>query len=175
MIKHFWREKNANYYLDKNEVIIPTNEELFEELVKKFVEKLQMINVIFDKEKRNEYLSKKNKSIPEETPEIAIQQKIGTRVIVDFLQLTKDMSELKNYNLNFSYEKKDIGKDDIYKSIEIAINNLQYKTEDSLMKIHKNIGYLIHLLSLSYDKIEEERQRVEEKEGSFLKGKIVII
>ena len=85
MEKYFWREKNANYYLEKCQVLTLSNEELFEEIIKKFEEKLDMINAIFDKEKRNDYLKKKNKSIPSETPELIVKQKIGTRVIVDFL------------------------------------------------------------------------------------------
>lgn len=84
MNRAFWREKNANYYLEKCQVLSLSNEELFEEIVKKFEDKLEMINVIFDKEKRNEYLKKKNKSISSETPETIIKQKIGTRLIVDF-------------------------------------------------------------------------------------------
>ena len=99
-MRYFWREKNANYYVGKNKVIVPNKQELFEELVKKFEEKLEMINVIFNQEKRSEYLAKKNKILPEGISEVAIQQKIGTRVIVDFLQLIEDVCELKDININ---------------------------------------------------------------------------
>lgn len=174
-MRHFWREKNANIYIGKNEVIVPNKEELFEELVKKFEEKLQMIKVIFNKEKRSEYLEKKNKAIPEGTPEIVIQQKIGTRVVVDFLQLIKDTCGLKSLKQDFSYELISQTQEEIYSSIKLAIENLKSKTNDSLVLIHKNIMSLIKILSLTYDNLEQERQRIEEKEGSFVKGKFVIM
>ena len=167
MIKYFWREKNANIYVGKNEVVDPNKEELFDELVKKNEEKLQMLNVIFDKGKRIEYLTKKSKTIPIGTPEIAVQQKIGTRVIIDFLQLIYDICELKGLKQNFSYEF-------ILRTKE-AIEELKNKTNDSLVLIHKNIMSLIGILSLSYNNLEQERQKIEEKEGSFLKGKFVIM
>lgn len=56
MVKHFWREKNANYYKNTNEVVVPSEQELYEEIKSKFNEKLNMISVIFDKSKREEYL-----------------------------------------------------------------------------------------------------------------------
>lgn len=175
MVKHFWREKNANIYIGENEVLVPNEQELFEELIKKFEEKLQMVNVIFDKEKRAEYLTRKNKTIPVGTPEIIIQQKIGTRVVVDFLQLIKDTCELKGFKQNFSNEFISQTKEEICSSIKLAIEELNTKTNDSLALIHKNTMSLIKILALSYDKIEEERQKIEEKEGSFFKGKFVIM
>ena len=79
MEKYFWREKNANKFIEEFTVINPTKQELLDEIIKKFYEKLKMINVIFDNAKRNEYLSKKSKTISEGTSEIVIQQKIGVR------------------------------------------------------------------------------------------------
>lgn len=174
-MRWFWREKNANIYIEKNEVVVPNKQELFEELVKKFEEKLQMINIIFNKEKRSEYLAKKNKIIPEGTPEIIIQQKIGTRVVIDLLQLIKDTCELKGFKQDFSHVLISQTQEEIYNSIKLAIEELKSKTNDSLIIIHKNIISLIEILSLSYDNLEQERQRIEEKEGSFLKGKFVIV
>ena len=40
--------------------------------------------------------------------------------------------------------------------------------------IYTNILNLTNVLSLNYETIEKERQKVEEKEGSFYKGKIVL-
>lgn len=174
MEKYFWRERNADKFINEFSVIQPTKQELFDEIVKKFYEKLEMINVIFDKTKRNEYLSKKNKTIPAGTPELAIQQKIGTRVIVDFLQLVKDICYLKNIKLDSPNLKNFKSKDDIYFSINSAILNLANQTKNSLTIIFENILNLINLLSLDYDILEIERQKVEEKEGSFYKGKFVI-
>lgn len=72
-------KKNANKFIEEFTVINSTKQELLDEIVKKFYEKLEMINVIFDNAKRNECLSKKSKTISEGTPEIVIQQKIGVR------------------------------------------------------------------------------------------------
>lgn len=174
MEKYFWREKNANKFIEEFTVISPTKQELLDEIVKKFYEKLEMINVIFDNTKRNEYLSKKNKAIPEGTPEIVIQQKIGTRVIIDFLQLIKDMCELKNLHLNLSDTNSNKNKEEIIISIQSSIKNIKKQSQESLVQIFYNIMNLINLLSLNYDKMECERQKVEEKEGSFYKGKFVI-
>ena len=174
MEKYFWRERNADKFINEFSVIQPTKQELFDEIVKKFYEKLEMINVIFDKTKRKEYLSKKNKTIPENIPEIVIQQKIGTRVIVDFLQLIKDMCELKNLQLNLLNENSHKSKEEIIISIENSIKNIEQQAQESLIQIFYEILNLTKLLSLNYDKIECERQKVEEKEGSFYKGKFVI-
>ena len=80
MNKYFWREKNADVFKEKNEVYIPTSDELVDELINKFYEKLGMIDVIFVKQERDKYLAKKNKLISENMPELVIRQKIGTRV-----------------------------------------------------------------------------------------------
>lgn len=133
-----------------------------------------MIDVIFDKIKRNEYLSKKNRTIPKETPELVIEQKIGSRVVIDFLQLVKDLCNLKNIKIDFPNFVSPKSKEKIYLSIKNAISNLKISTKDSLIIIYENILSLTKILSLNYDIIENERQKVEEKEGSFYKGKIVL-
>ena len=133
-----------------------------------------MIDVIFDKIKRNEYLSKKNRTILKETPELVIEQKIGSRVVIDFLQLVKDLCNLKNIKIDFPNFVSPKSKEKIYLSIKNAISNLKISTKDSLIIIYENILSLTKILSLNYDIIENERQKVEEKEGSFYKGKIVL-
>ena len=175
MVKHFWREKNANYYKNTNEVVVPSEQELYEEIKSKFNEKLNMISVIFDKSKREEYLTKKNKKIPEGTPELVIQQKIGTRVIVDFLQLVKDMADLKKLSIKVEDNTNFNSHEQIQKSIKLHISNLDFNIEMSLKGIYSSIINLIEILSLNVDDLETERQRIEEKEGSFFKGKIVIM
>lgn len=99
-MKKFWREKNANYYIGKEDVIIPNIHELTDSIINKSEEKILMIDVIFDESARDKYLKEKNKVIPEVTPIIKIQQRIGARVIVDFLQLIKDYSLLKQIDLD---------------------------------------------------------------------------
>ena len=133
-----------------------------------------MIEIIFDKAKRNEYLSKKNKTIPKETPELVIQQKIGSRVIVDFLQLAKDLCKLKNIKIDFSNLASHKNKEEIYLSMKNAISNLKTSTKNSLLIIYENTLNLTNILSLNYEMLEAERQKIEEKEGSFYKGKIVL-
>ena len=172
--KYFWREKNANCFIGKCEIIVPTSNKLFEEIIKKFEEKLEMIDVIFDKTKRAEYLSKKNKTIPKENPELVIEQKIGSRVIVDFLQLVKDLFHLKNIKIDFPNIASSKSKEEIYLSMKDAISNLKTNTKNSLIIIYENILSLTNILSLNYEMLEVERQKVEEKEGSFYKGKIVL-
>lgn len=172
--KQFWREKNANSFIGKCNIIAPTSDELFEEIIKKFEEKLEMIDVIFDKAKRNEYLSKKNNAIPKETPELVIQQKIGLRVIVDFLQLVKDLCKLKNIKIDFPNLASHKNKEEIYLSMKNAISNLKTSTKNSFLIIYENTLNLTNILSLNYEMLEAERQKIEEKEGSFYKGKIVL-
>ncbi len=133
-----------------------------------------MIEIIFDKAKRNEYLSKKNKTIPKGTPELVIQQKIGSRVIVDFLQLVKDLCKLKNIKIDFPNLASHKNKEEIYLSMKNAISNLKTSTKNSLLIIYENTLNLTNILSLNYEMLEAERQKIEEKEESFYKGKIVL-
>jgi len=135
---------------------------------------LDMINVIFNYKKRNEYLLKKNKVIPEHTPEILIQQKIGTRVIVDFLQLIKDFCDLENINIKSDFAVCNKDKDSICKSLKSAIDNLKIETQNNLQIIFDNVLCLIDLLKLKYEDMEKERIVVENNEGSFRNGKFVI-
>jgi len=81
------------------------------------------------------------------------------------LQLTKDLEETET-NIKTEYE--------IYNSLKIGILNLYANTNKSLNNIFNIILFLISFLSLDYDILEKERREIEEKEGSFLKGKIII-
>ena len=175
MAKYFWREKNAEFYIDKYEIIVPSKQQLFVEIKNKFEEKLEMSDVIFDTAKRNEYLAKKNKNLPANVSEFAIQQQIGTRVIVDFLQLIKDMSELNDFSVIFNHNEQPKIYKEIYASIKTAISNFDNGLLDSLQQIYDSIFSLINLLELSYENIEKQRKSIEEKEGSFYNGKIVLM
>ena len=174
MNKYFWREKNADVFKEKNEVYIPTSDELVDELINKFYEKLGMIDVIFVKQERDKYLAKKNKLISENMPELVIRQKIGTRVIVDFLQLIKDFCDLKNLNINFEFEVCNKDKENICKSLKYAINNLKVEPQTSVQIIFENVFSLMDLLQLNYEDMGKERIIVENKEGNFRNGKFVI-
>ena len=174
MNKYFWREKNADVFKEKNEVYIPTSDELVDELINKFYEKLGMIDVIFVKQARDRYLAKKNKYIPENTPELVVQQKIGTRVIVDFLQLIKDFCDLKYLNIKSDFSVRNKDKESICKSLKCAIDNLKIETQTSVQIIFENVFSLMDLLQLNYEDMEKERIIVENKEGNFRNGKFVI-
>ena len=134
-----------------------------------------MIDVIFDKYKREEYLLVKKKDISKEIPERIVKQKIGERVCIDFLQLIKDLCELKNLNLKFENKSKSLTQEEIYNSIHHAILNLNSCLEESLKVIYCCICSLMTLLFLDFNTIELQREIIEKKEGSFIKGKIVLI
>ena len=176
MRKYFWREKNSNSQVDKCQVVVPTRAELFDELIKKLYEKIEMIDVIFDKDKRQTYLQAKGKTIDKSIPEIVIQQKIGTRVIVDFLQLAKDVCEFKSIKkVNISQENK-IEKEKIKSILDNAVSDLETnkKIEEGIALIYNAVLSLAKALSLEYETLEKERQKVENMEGSFLNGKYVV-
>ena len=66
MEKYFWREKNANKFIEEFTVINPTKQELLDEIVKKFYEKLEMTNVIFDNAKKMNIYQRKVRLYPKE-------------------------------------------------------------------------------------------------------------
>jgi len=175
-MKKFWREKNANSNIGKAEVVIPNKQELTDSIINKFEEKLLMIDVIFDESARNKYLKEKNKIIPEGTPIIKIQQKIGARVVIDFLQLIKDWSLLKEIDFKLEINKNDkiVNKEEIIEVLRKGINQLKDNTEKGLYSIFNEINDLIILLKLNYEELENERKVIEEREGSFYKGKFVV-
>ena len=173
MEKYFWREKNADSLIGEYEVVVPTNEQLFDELIKKMYEKAEMIDVIFNKEKRLKYLQSKGKVVDDNILEIVIQQKIGSRVIVDFMQLTLDICSAKNIKFqelnNIKLEKEKI-KDYIIE----ALSNIREEFDNSVSKICGAYICLAEILQLNITNLEMERQKIEDKEGTFYKGKFVI-
>ena len=66
MEKYFWREKNANKFIEEFTVINPTKQELLDEIVKKFYEKLEMINVILTMQKEMNVYQRKVRLYPKE-------------------------------------------------------------------------------------------------------------
>ena len=55
----FWKEYNANLFNNKFVVYEPDRNTIFKELVNKCQEKCQMIDVIFNRNKRQQYLENK--------------------------------------------------------------------------------------------------------------------
>lgn len=90
----FFRKNNA-LSIKNAETIVPTKEELIEELVKKLSEKTYQIEVIYTKNLRDTYLKKKNKY--EESlalSETQVKSLLAERVAVDLLQLFIDISRV---------------------------------------------------------------------------------
>ena len=170
----FWKEYNANLFNNKFVVYEPDRNTIFKELVNKCQEKCQMIDVIFNRNKRQQYLENKGKSIPCGTPELVVKQKIGTRVIVDLLQLIKDLRQF--FGKNITLKKHNIlpgTVEDTKFLLNNAISIMNTDTYNAINQMYNATAQLSILLELNLDDLEIERQKVEEKEGSFLKGKIV--
>lgn len=180
MEKYFWREKNANFFLGKNEVIEPTKEELERELILKFAQKLDRIDVIFDRNAREDYFinDKKPKPNIENMSESEIQQKIGLNVVVDFIQVVRDICEFYKYDFKklSSKSHNKITKEEIKRNIKNDINNLFIRQDifDRINDIYQNAIYLANLLNLDLELIEQTRKEKEEKQGNFFNGKYVI-
>ena len=106
-MKYFWREKNAIMCIGKFQVFEPTVQELEKELILKFEQKLNRINIIFDKNARKAYYQQDKKPKQDITglTEKQIQQKLGLRVVVDFFQLIKDLCNF--YEIDIKTEKID--------------------------------------------------------------------
>ena len=117
----------------------------------------------------------KNKIMPEGIPLIRVQQKIGTRVIVDFLQLIYDLTKVIEVGFNFNIQVRDeVTEKEIKENIEKNVFSLKENTIVKLEEIYINIFELSKLLDLNFNELENERKVIEEKEGSFYKGKYVV-
>ena len=174
----FFRERNAESVREEYEIIIPSQDELEIELKNKLVEKLEMIDVIFDEQKRAEYLKKKGKEIPKGVSEVVIKQKIGLRVLVDFLDLAISLCMVCGFNYEelLIYNDNYIVDGGIFKGIFTeSINNVASNkiTEESLKELAGAVMMLMNNLKLDLVLVEEERLKVEKLEGSFLNGRIL--
>ena len=179
--KYFWREKNAENCKTKGLVIMPTKDELKAELTKKLWQKLDRVNLIFDKKARLDYWEKdekpKNYKL-EDYSEEELQRKIGANVAVDFLQLVRDLCQFYGIKiLNKNLPKSNLSLDEI--KIDLKDNIMLLEKEITIEKAIRNIFKitisLINLLNLDFEKVEHMRKEKEEKQGSFLNGKYVII
>lgn len=174
----FFRERNADAVRDEYELIVPTSEELEKELKNKLAEKLAMIDVIFDEEKREEYLKKKGKEIPKNVSEVVVKQKIGLRVLVDFLDLAVSLCMVCGYNYEelLVYNDNYIADGGIFKELFTeTVNKVasEETTEENLKEFAQVVMMLVNNLKLDIDEVEKERLKVEISEGSFLNGKIL--
>lgn len=178
MKKYFWREKNADKFIGKNEVIVPTKSELEQELILKLEQKRNRMIMIFDKKAREEYFGHDEKPKEfklEDYEEEEIQKMIGYNCAVDFLQLVYDMCTFYNYKAK-PYEIKSYQTfDSINEQMKETINNLKTNPNfKEVTTIYSLTTSLIRLLNLDYKKVEARRKELEEKQGTFFKGKYVI-
>lgn len=178
MQKYFWREKNADKFLGKYEVYSPTKEELERELILKLEQKLNRIDVIFDKNARESYFQndKKPKIDISNLTEVQIQRKIGERVIIDFIQIARDLSNFYGFAWPDKQTFRIKSVDDIKTNIQQDINHLKLKQnqQKAIRDIVVCALTFAILLELDIEKIIKTSLEIEEKEGSFLKGKYVI-
>lgn len=178
---YFWREKNALRLADRFKVYDPSREELENELVLKVEQKLSRIDVVFDAGARAEYYEKDKK--PKKSlaglNEKQIQQLLGTRVAVDFLQLCFDLADFYGVDKNFTYNAENLSVEKLKKKVKTVVESLKSKNkskEDRKMRIENLFGCARELASLcdvSWEEVETEQLKKEEEEGSFVKGKYV--
>lgn len=179
---NFYREKNANSLIEKFKVEVPSNEVLIKEIKLKFLQKADMIEVIFNAKKRQKYLEEKHKTIPPETSEFEIQQKIGLRVLADFLDLETSLAKCYNLSLkqdslmiesSLKYLKLDSKR--LSKNVCKLCKKLQKgnKMAEILLKINENLKTIAVYLKFTFEDIKTFADEIEKKEGSFYKGKLV--
>lgn len=179
MEKYFWREKNADSCVGKGQIILPTSEELERELILKLDQKLGRMTFIFDKKAREEYFKlKKPKRINiENLSEEETQRVVGKNVIVDFMQIIMDLCGFYKIDIK-TLKNKDqtMEKEEIFAKIKEGIDNLllKKKINPSIEIIYNCNVALANMLGLDLNDIEMQRKAVEQKEGSFLKGKYVL-
>lgn len=178
--KYFWREKNADKFIGKYEVIKPTRSELINEISAKLAQKVEKIVYIFDKKQRNLFLSKANKPLDFDVTnktEKEVQTILGENLIVDFLQLARDASKFFNLDFdNFSNtSNKHVTYKQIKKNLETSISNLLDSPKSSIQNIVTSALSLANILELNTNKIEELRVKKEQKQGNFFNGKYVIM
>lgn len=179
-MRYFWREKNADSCKADAQVILPTRDELEEELIKKLEQKLDRITLIFDAAAREKYLSRGKRSSRiriENLDKEEVQKEIGRNVIIDFMQTLKDLCEF--YGMDFYALPSGANKasrEEICSAIKEGIKNL-FSREDAgraIENIYAANVALAEMLKLDLEDIEERRAAIEQREGSFFKGKYVV-
>ena len=173
----FMREKNADFF-DKEKHISLDEKNLKLELVRKLQEKVAMFDVVFDKQARAVYLKQKNKQISEDISEFEIQQKIGLRVLVDYFDLVYSLAKIQNINKEKLFNYNELNSVKTLKTRVLKVTNLLIKTsvsEDLLIELFGFIMSLANYLKFNIDDIEKELEKVNNKEGSFLNGKLIKI
>lgn len=172
----FYREKNALSIKNAN-ISTPNKKQLEKCLIDKLDEKANHIGVIFCEDLRNEYLQRKNKlDIAKTMKEFDVKKLLATRLSADLLQLYIDLSNVYNFPISFEvYDNYDYIEQEIEDLLIICCNELE-KYEDKRATLKKILGLTINyasLFNLSFQDIQNEQVKVEEKEGNFYNGKFV--
>lgn len=173
----FYREKNALSIQNAN-ISTPNKKQLEKCLIDKLDEKANHIGTIFCEDLRNEYLQRKNKlDIAKTMQEFDVKKLLATRLSADLLQLYIDLSSLYNLPISYdSYDDYDCIEQEIEDLLIICCNELE-KYEEKTKIMRKILGLIIKyasLFNLSFQDIQKEQIKIEQKEGSFYNGKFVV-
>jgi len=172
----FYREKNALSIKNAN-ISTPNKKQLEKCLIDKLDEKANHVGVIFCEDLRNEYLQRKNKlDVAKTMKEFDIKKLLATRLSADLLQLYIDLSNVYNLPISFEvYDNYDCIEQEIEDLLIVCCNELE-KYEDKRATLKKLLSLTIKyasLFNLSFQDIQKEQIRIEQKEGNFFKGKFV--
>ena len=140
-------------------------------LKEKLTEKVNHLQTIFTKTLRDIYLNKKNKlSEAQNLPEYVIKTTLATRVSADILELLLAFATLKGTTIDFTnIMAKDLTEQEIYLQFISHLNQgINITALASLLKSYLNV------YNLSPTTILNEIKKIQEQEGSFLNGKLVV-
>ena len=172
----FFREKNADSIKVKLRKI-PKKEDLEILLLEKLKDKANHIKTIEDVKLRKDYLVSKNKwEKANDLPEFEVKRFLVKRLSVDIFQLILDICKVYNFKLDFVCGKtlkntEDNIRKELIDCIEIFKNN---KNENVINLMYNLLLSYINIFGFDIIDIDKLRQEVEDKEGNYYKGKIVL-
>lgn len=173
MLIKFYREKNAKS-IKAAKKRLPTHQELIENLILKLKEKVNHIEVIKNKQLRDEYLKKKNKyELSQNMKESEIISLLMERVLVDIYELLITLSKIFNIKINFE-SKKIINNINTNMLNELAKIYNESLKNDAIKNLSNILSYLLFEYNFSLSHIEKQMKLIIKKEGSFEKGMLVI-
>ncbi len=177
MERKFFRELNSNK-ISNAKITAPSKEELKMLLIEKLKQKAKHIDVLLNKAEQEAYLLKKGKL--EEASKLSdaeINQFLAKRLITDIYQLFIDLCKVFNEKVQINPEyKSTLNAKEIQKELDWCCEKLLTKKTKSelLVEISNSVIVLCTLYNLSFNEIEETQKEIEQKEGSYYNGKIVI-
>ena len=167
---NFYRELNAKSIA--NATLVSPNKQLLPELLKeKLADKVSHLQTIYTKTLRDIYLNKKNMLTKAETmPEYVVKTLLATRVAADILEILLAFADLSSTEIDFTnIMAKDLTEQEIYLLFTKQLNEgINLTALASLLKSYLNV------YNLNPTTILNEIKKIQEKEGSFLNGKLVV-